>query len=502
MRRLWVAFAAVIVVSFVVLGWMGVRIYQEAPPIPRAGRDDRRRGRHPGGRHRGRAERLAVAGRHGGGLDLGPRQLRRARLDRRLAASRGVFILDDWAQRRAGPTLRRACRPSSRRRCGRGCSRRCGPTPTIRPAACCASIRRAARRSRPTPRTTRTSSHTGKPSTRFPPVPLTDPAKLRQLSAFFFWTSWAASTNRPDDTITYTSNWPHEPLVGNAPTGEAVVWTGVSIIMLLAGIGAMVWYYASQPRGADRRRGAQRATRCSATRPTPSQHATVKYFWIVAGLLLAADRAGRHHRALRRRRDGFYGIPLDKWLPYSVARTWHLQLGIFWIATAWLAAGLFIGPAVSGVEPKGQRLGVNVLFGALLVVVLGSLAGEWLSVKQMLSSGTSGSTSAIRATSTSTSAASGRSRCFIGLFLWLFLVGARDPAGASAQRTSSDRILTLFLDLVASPSPASTAPALDVGPAHPPRRSSSTGAGGSCTSGWKASSRSSPPSSSRSSSRG
>jgi nitric oxide reductase subunit B len=87
--------------------------------------------------------------------------------------------------------------------------------------------------------------------------------------------------------------------------------------------------------------------------------------------------------------DGFYGIPLSKWLPYSVARTWHVQCGLFWIATAWLAAGLFIGPLVSGVEPPYQRLGVDVLFLALLIVVLGSLTGEWLSVKNFLSDQTS-----------------------------------------------------------------------------------------------------------------
>ena len=83
--------------------------------------------------------------------------------------------------------------------------------------------------------------------------------------------------------------------------------------------------------------------------------------------------------------DGFYGIPLSKWLPYSVTRTWHLQLGVLWIATAWLAAGLFIGPLVSGSEPKGQRLGVNLLFVALLVVVVGSMAGQWLSIQNHLS---------------------------------------------------------------------------------------------------------------------
>ena len=38
-------------------------------------------------------------------------------------------------------------------------------------------------------------------------------AEARQLAAFYFWTAWGATTNRPGQTITYTSNWPHEPLV-------------------------------------------------------------------------------------------------------------------------------------------------------------------------------------------------------------------------------------------------------------------------------------------------
>jgi len=59
--------------------------------------------------------------------------------------------------------------------------------------------------------------------------------------------------------------------------------------------------------------------------------------------------------------------------------------GIFWIATAWLAAGLYIAPFISGRELAGQRLGVNILFGALLLVVLGSMTGEWLSISNRLS---------------------------------------------------------------------------------------------------------------------
>ena len=61
-----------------------------------------------------------------------------------------------------------------------------------------------------------------------------------------------------------------------------------------------------------------------------------------------------------------------------------MQTAMFWIATAFLAAGLFLAPVVGGREPRFQRLGVNVLFGALLVVVAGSLAGEWLAIQQRL----------------------------------------------------------------------------------------------------------------------
>jgi nitric oxide reductase subunit B len=119
--------------------------------------------------------------------------------------------------------------------------------------------------------------------------------------------------------------------------------------------------------------------------PTPSQWATLKYFWVVSLLILVQILAGVVTAHYGVEGNGFYGIPLAKWLPYSVTRTWHVQLGILWIATAWLAAGLFIGPVVSGVEPKGQKLGVNILFGALLIVVAGSMAGQWMSIFNKLS---------------------------------------------------------------------------------------------------------------------
>jgi nitric oxide reductase subunit B len=129
-------------------------------------------------------------------------------------------------------------------------------------------------------------------------------------------------------------------------------------------------------------------------------------------------------------------------LPYAVTRTWHLQLAIFWIATSWLATGLYVGPAVSGHEPKYQRLGVNALFGALILVVGGSLAGEWMGIQQRLGNmwfwfGSQGYEYVDL----------GRFwqiLLFIGLVLWLVLmVAALKPA---LVRKSEDRsLLILFL---------------------------------------------------------
>ncbi|MDT8439512.1 MAG: nitric-oxide reductase large subunit [Wenzhouxiangellaceae bacterium] len=201
------------------------------------------------------------------------------------------------------------------------------------------------------------------------------------LPAFFFWAAWAATTERPDSNITYTNNWPHEPLVGNSPSTGMAMWSMASIILLLAGIGALTWYYV-----AGRHEGELPVPPASdpllSSNPTPSQRAVAKYFYTVVALFIVQMLLGMVTAHYAVEGHSFYGFNLSEWLPYSVVRTWHTQIGVFWIATAWLATGLYVAPAISGHEPKFQKLGVNVLFGALLVVVVGSLAGEWFGVMQ------------------------------------------------------------------------------------------------------------------------
>jgi len=268
-----------------------------------------------------------------------------------------------------------------------------------------------------------------------------DPARIPLLNSFFFWISWSCVTERPGQAITYTNNWPSEELVGNRPTGSLLLWTGFSVIVLIAGIGLMVWYYA--------RRRDEESDTIPLTFPllkeiqTPSQKATVKYFWIVSALLLVQVLMGVITAHYGVEGQAFYGIPLAKLLPYSVSRTWHIQIAIFWIATSWLATGLYYAPAISGIEPKFQRLGVNFLFGALLLIVLGSLAGQWLGVMQKLGYvqnfwfGHQGYEYVDL----------GRFWqifLFVGLIIWLLLMG-RAIYPALKQKSESRSLLVLFL---------------------------------------------------------
>ena len=282
----------------------------------------------------------------------------------------------------------------------------------------------------------------GRDEYAIPKNALSDPEKLRKLTAFFFWSSWAASTNRPNENFTYTNNWPHEELIGNIPTPDTIVWTGVSIIVLLLGIGGMAWYYAANRSEVEHNKFPSDDPLLNAA-VTPSQRAVLKYFWIVSALFLLQIILGVITAHYGVEGGAFYGFPLAEIFPYVITRTWHTQLGIFWIATAWLAAGLYIVPAVSGIEPKGQKLGVNILFGALLIVVLGSMVGEWLSIKHLLPEqfwfyfGHSGYEYI------------DLGRFFqiallVGLFLWLFLMW-RGIKPALKKNDEQKPILTLFL---------------------------------------------------------
>jgi nitric oxide reductase subunit B len=438
MRRIWISLIVVVVASFALLGWVGSRIYQQAPPIP--------------------ARVIAPDGHVVlDGADIREGQEIWAALGGQEVGSvwgHGSYVAPDWT----ADLLHAEVMTVLDIRAHATTNQAYHMLPAIEQAplreAVKAEYRHAAVDSSGTLAISAERAQAfdedvrrytdvfmrGEPSYAIPAGSIRDETDARKLTAFFFWTAWAASANRPGANITYTSNWPHEELIGNVPTPDAVVWTGVSIILLLAGIGALGLWHAT--------RGAPAPSTPPVHDPllgmlsTPSQRATIKYFWVVCGLIVAQVALGIVVAHYGVEGNGFYGIPLASILPYSVARTWHTQLGIFWIATAWLGAGLMIAPAV-GHEPKGQRVLVDVLFAALLVVVVGSMAGELASVHGWL-----------RGTSWWLFGHSGYEyidlgRAFqvallVGLALWCALV-VRAIRPALARRDDQRSVLVLFL---------------------------------------------------------
>ncbi len=221
------------------------------------------------------------------------------------------------------------------------------------------------------------------------PLPLNyigDAKERIQLTRFFAWAAWVCSTNRPGKTYTYTNNWPSEELVGNKPHWPIFFWTAMSLIMLVGGIGLTQFLMQSSP-------GLGWMPDSSTSkiddnvkdfRPYPSQKALYPYFVVTILLFLFQVTFGVVTAHYIVEASGFYGFDIRNFLPYSITRSWHLQLSIFWIATAWLAGGMFIAPLLSKHEPKYQNILVNILFVAIVIVAVGSITGEWLGIKNYL----------------------------------------------------------------------------------------------------------------------
>ena len=221
-------------------------------------------------------------------------------------------------------------------------------------------------------------------STGLPAKYITDPVELRRLTAFFAWTAWASVANRPGKLYSYTNNFPYEPLAGNTLTADAVLWSALSLIALLAGIaGALVAFGKFDFLGWKGRSGHVHPMMLPGV-ATESQRATIKFFAVVALLFFAQVMVGAAVAHYRADPGKFYGMDLSQVAPSHIMRTWHLQLAIFWIVTAYIAGGLFLASGLGGSEPRGQVRGINLLFVALLVIVTGSLLGEWMGVKQLL----------------------------------------------------------------------------------------------------------------------
>ena len=188
-----------------------------------------------------------------------------------------------------------------------------------------------------------------------------DPQELPATDGFFLpGPSWASVANRPDQPYSYTNNFPYDPKAGNTPSSDATFWSAMSLITLLAGLPRHSSLSANSTISVGKARRRHVRPILAPGSPTKSQRATIKYFVIVAFLFLAQALVGGATVHYRADPTGFFGLDLSPFFPSNIFRTWHLQLAIFWIATAYVAGGLFLASPLGGKEPKGQVKGINI----------------------------------------------------------------------------------------------------------------------------------------------
>src|SRR5690349_12181673 len=202
MKKLWIIGAIVVATSFAVLGWIGSRIYQEMPPVPdRVITADGVDVIPAGEIARGQNVWQSM-----GGMEVGSIWGHGSYVAPDWTADwlhrEATFILDTWSDGSGYASLpagQQAELQSRLQQLLRTNTYRDG-TVTIDPVRAEAFAANLTHYS--------DVFANGREEYAIPAGAMSDPQKLRQLAAFFFWTSWAASTNRPNSDVTYTSNWP------------------------------------------------------------------------------------------------------------------------------------------------------------------------------------------------------------------------------------------------------------------------------------------------------
>jgi nitric oxide reductase subunit B len=388
-RKLWTVLGVLLVVSFGVLLWSGSRIHEAAPPMPDLVVSEEGATIYT----RAEIERGRQVWQSIGGMQLGSIWGHGGYVAPDWSADwlhrEVVSVLDSWAKAEDGVPYAELSR--ERQATLEGRLRPLMRTNTYDPATNTITLSQERAAAIPLVSAHYESLFGDDPATAelrenyaMKNGTVADAEHRRLLSAFFWWTAWAATTERPNDTISYTNNWPHEPLVGNKPPASTFLWSAFSVTFLLGGIGLLGWHYAMTHGREDEPHMLPEKDPMLAVKVTPSMLATAKYFWVLLALFLVQILLGAITAHYQVEGQLVYGYEMAEVLPYAITRTWHTQLAVLWIAVAWLGTGLYIGPAASGYEPPFQRLGVNLLWLCLLVIVVGSFAGQWFAVMQKL----------------------------------------------------------------------------------------------------------------------
>ncbi len=212
-----------------------------------------------------------------------------------------------------------------------------------------------------------------------------DEQSARQTAAFLIYSSLTTVARRPGTQTSWTQNWPFEPLVGNTPTTSTFQWTWMSFCFTFFAFGAVLFIYERYLNDPD---DASMDPVLASFRPlTASQRRVGKYFLVVAALLLLQILVGAIMAHYYTDRTSFYGIKIDQYLPFNFLRDVHIQTPIVWIGLSWIGAALFLAPAISGREAKGQGILVDCLFWVTLLIVAGAFVGNYLGIMDYIKEG-------------------------------------------------------------------------------------------------------------------
>ncbi len=205
-----------------------------------------------------------------------------------------------------------------------------------------------------------------------------DAQSAAETADFLIYSSLTTVARRPGLSWSWTQNWPFEPLVGNTPTTSTFEWTWISFCFTFFAFGAVLFIFERYLNDPDQ--APMDPVLAKFAPLTASQRRIGKYFLVVAAILLLQILVGSIMAHYYTDRTSFYGIEVDRFLPFNFLRDVHIQSPIVWIGLSWIGAGLFLAPAISGGEPRGQGFLVDLLFWVTLFIVVGALAGDYLGI--------------------------------------------------------------------------------------------------------------------------
>ncbi len=221
-----------------------------------------------------------------------------------------------------------------------------------------------------------------------PPGYITDRQELADLAAFFYWGAWVCVVERPGTNFSYTHNWPYDPEAANTPTASVILWSVLGLLGFVLVCGIVLYFIGQYNQLPNRyfKQGTVMLTEDKVDRfePTKTQKAAYKFFFVAILLFLCQVLAGVW--TINEFVDflGFFGINTSTALPFTITRSWHLMLALYWISACWIASSIFILPILAKKEIKGQLPLINTLFVMVFILVAGSVAGMFLGPKGFL----------------------------------------------------------------------------------------------------------------------